>query len=100
MGLLYFRSLFHRRFRAAARLSAMVLTVRSIAGSPVNPKAYEVPSDRVLEHLSGERTLGLLKQIGQLSDFAADIFANLLKDATATSQRVAALSSRVGAVEA
>lgn len=44
--------------------------------------------------------IGLLKQIAQLSDFAGDVFSNLLKDATATSARVGALAGRVAKVEA
>ena len=52
------------------------------------------------EHVAGQKLIGLLKQIAQLSDFAGDVFSNLLKDATATSARVGALAGRVAKVEA
>lgn len=78
----------------------MVLTTRSIAPVTLPAKTYEHQSSVVLEHVAGQKVIGLLRQIGQLSDFAADIFANLLKDATETSTRVNNLTQRVVAVEA
>ena len=78
----------------------MVLITRNIEAVKISEKPYQQQAHLVLEHVAGQKLIGLLKQIGQLSDFAGDIFANLLKDATATSQRVSSLTQRVAKVEA
>lgn len=77
----------------------MVLTTRNISAVTIPPQTYNQQPQVVLEHVAGQKLIGLLKQIGQLSDFAADIFSNLLKDATVTSSRVGSLASRVSKVE-
>jgi hypothetical protein len=77
----------------------MVLTTRNIAPVSVPPSTYAQPGELVLEHVAGAKLVGLLKQVAQLSEFAGDIFAGLLREATNTSARVGALSSRVAEVE-
>lgn len=49
--------------------------------------------------MSGQKLIGLLKQIHALSDFASDIFGGLLKEATTTAARLNAVAGRVQAID-
>jgi hypothetical protein len=77
----------------------MVLTTRAVEAVTVHSEVYNKKSNEVLEAIAADKLVGLLRQIGQISDFAADIFSNLFKDAGGTYKRIGIIAQRIGTLE-
>ena len=52
----------------------MVLTTRAIGPVSVHPSSYQQTPQQLLDTVAGDKLVSLLRQIAQLSDYAAEIF--------------------------
>lgn len=77
----------------------MPIIQRFLKQHKVDEEIYKNPENTILDHVSASKMVGLLRQIEDLSSFAALIFTNLLEEAKSTSGRIASLNGRVGSLE-
>jgi len=77
----------------------MTITQRVIAPHSIPTDAYKDQKEIVLESVAAYKMVNLLSQISQLSEFAADIFDSLYKEAGYSSQRVSLLGSRIHSMD-
>lgn len=52
----------------------MVLTTRAIGPVSIHPSSYQQTPQQLLDTVAGDKLVSLLRQIAQLSDYAAEIF--------------------------
>ena len=76
----------------------MVLTSRELCSVSVPASSLSLSPHALLDTLSGDKLVGLLRQIGQLCDFAAEMFSGLHAEAVLSCGRLSSLSGRVAAL--
>ena len=60
--------------RACPCWYSMVLTTRDIGPVAIHPSSYQQSQQQLLDTIAGDKLVSLLRQIAQLSDYAAEIF--------------------------
>jgi len=77
----------------------MALWQRHVPKIPVAEDVYEKKSKNILEYTGALKMVGLLRQLGSLSEYSADIFNTLFKESCITAQRIGGLSQRIDRVD-
>jgi len=77
----------------------MPITQRVISSHAIPHDAYKDAQDVVLDSVAAYKMVNILNQIGQLSEFAADIFEGLVKESAGTAHRVQNLAGRINNFE-
>lgn len=78
----------------------MVLTTRSVSLVMSAPPEAVANKETALNMIALNQMVGLLEQMGQISNFATDIYTTLFSESQTTQERITDLSSRLTGVEA
>lgn len=78
----------------------MTITQRLLRPYRSTAQNERIAPDEALDSQAVTNMLGILSQLGQLSQFAAEIFQGLFETASQTGQRISKLSTRVTGLEA
>jgi hypothetical protein len=77
----------------------MALWQRQVPKIPIAEEVYEKRAKNILEFTGAQKMVGVLRQLGALSEFAADIFNTLFIESTSTAQRIGKLGQRIEGLE-
>ncbi len=77
----------------------MVLTTRSFASVQIPPETYQTNGPALLGRVSCHMMVELMTQIGQVSQYAADIFEGLAHEAKEVNVRISNITTRVENIE-